>query len=92
MVQREQFRLEPLSEMLVPRDGEVYKDRWWVVTKDDELLFFHLYGGHSKRRGSPQCNRDKRLVDTLMSTYKDMFPGCYALFVPLVFLGPRDDY
>jgi len=51
--------LVPVSDLLTPKPGRiVYGPRWWVVTENDEVLFFDQYT-------SPQCNIHESIVARL---------------------------
>lgn len=76
------YRKAPLDLLLKPRDGEVYVDRWWMLDAEGDPVFFT----DGRSSASPQCNKDKRIFSTLRCP-----PGCEPGFLPLVFLGHRDD-
>lgn len=67
----------PLTELTTPRDGRVCMcDRWWLVTDGDEApqaLFYKHYT-------SPQCNRDKSVVEHIRPA------GTHAVFVPVAYV------
>ena len=74
----DQFRRVPISKLIEPRNGynHVYRDFWWHVTADDEVLFYHPRGRLSY--GSPQCNQSESVVRCLP------LEGCTARQIPLI--------
>lgn len=48
---------DKLKMQQIPKDGlfHIYKDRYWAVD-DGKILFYKSYC-------SPQCNRDKRIME-----------------------------
>lgn len=50
-----------VDDLVKPINGHTdsYLDHWWLVTPEDEVLFF------GRGLGSPRCNRNKNLVDRL---------------------------
>jgi hypothetical protein len=75
----EKFRRVPIAKLTEPRDGYncIYRDHWWHVTADDEVLFYQV-----RSRGlsynSPQCNRSEDVVQCLP------IEGCTARQIPLI--------
>ena len=50
----------PLADALTPKGGRLcYGPAWWMLTAEDELLFFRRYT-------SPQCNSSKTLCERFM--------------------------
>lgn len=77
-VKAEDFVRVPLAEITKPRDGAMaYVDHWWVVTPQDEVLFF------KRKWGSPQCNHNESITKRLGCP---QIEGCRAQFVPLAFV------
>lgn len=80
----EKYRRVPILDLVEPKDGymRVIKDSWWHVTDNNEVLFYQV-----RERGlhwnSPQCNRDKRIVESLP------IEGCTPLQIPIVFVPYR---
>lgn len=65
----------PMGELISPdKDGPVtiYCDRWWLVDSMNRALFY-------RRLSSPQCNRDRSIVDRVL--VRDQ-PDLRAVFVP----------
>lgn len=80
----EKLEYVALDEATRPRDGEVLTDRWWVVHPYRGLAF---YRPDPKRRfRAPQCNHSEAIIDSFCA---DMYPGHDAIFVPVVYVGPR---
>ena len=78
-----QYQKVPLSTATkVPEKTGFYcliREHWWAVTEDDCIL---LFDGHS-----PQCNRDKRIVDRLLKHKNQL--AVEVKYIPEVFL-PHD--
>jgi hypothetical protein len=76
----ERYKRVPMAEITTPPSGTVmvYKDHWWAVTENDEVL---LWDGHS-----PQCNVNKSIVERLSPE------GCRPVFIPVAFkrINPSD--
>ena len=47
----------------------VHIDSWWVVTPDDEILFFK---GRDGRANSPQCNENPKIANAIRDK---LYPG-----------------
>lgn len=69
--------------LTTPRDGEVAADRWWIVDDDGRPLVWKRNGS---RGYSPQCNRDRRVVDRMTHD------GHRAEFIEVAYLGPWDEH
>jgi hypothetical protein len=53
------FYLMPMEQLISPSEGSVvFLERWWVVTEDNDVLFYTKGGVFS-----PQCNRDKSIAE-----------------------------
>ncbi|WP_316371245.1 hypothetical protein [Enterobacter cloacae] len=67
----------PLSDIKTPRNGaEILLDNYWL-TKDG--MYFK-----SKRGGTHQCNRDKRIVDRV---YADLLASGYeCTYIPVAYI------
>lgn len=79
------YKFVPISNLSYPRDGmfNVYVDYWWIVTDDNEIIFF--------QEKSPQCNKDKRICDMLMNTvYKDTTHKVVQIPVIYIETNPND--
>lgn len=51
--------LVPIADITRPKTGRIcYGQRWWRVTRNDEVLFFDTYD-------SPQCSINKVIADRL---------------------------
>ena len=73
----------PVDDILRPAVGRIcYRGAWWVVTPENEVLFFKKYNltGHD----SPQCNTNKVIVDCWILT---RFPECHVEWLPITFLN-----
>ncbi len=71
--------LVPLDQLTSTKGKDlvqIYRNRWWVVTPNDEALF---YGGRS-----PQCNMDRRIAERFV---RDMYPTCEARLIPEAFVS-----
>ncbi len=65
----------PVSELTTPTEGRiVYLNRYWVVTDQDEVLFFRSYS-------CPQCNPDERLAARIAP-----ITGGKVQFIPIAYL------
>lgn len=55
------FRSMKVDDLVKPINGHTntYLDHWWLVTPEDEVLFF------GKGLGSPQANTNQHLVERL---------------------------
>jgi hypothetical protein len=71
------FKRLKIEEAIKPKNGltETFLNRYWVVTQDNEILFY--------RGTSPQCNGDGDIANRL--NYKD----CTIQFIPAVFVRIR---
>lgn len=80
----DKFRRVPIAELTEPKDGymRIIRNCWWHVTENDEVLFYC-----SRARGiyfeSPQCNRDKSVVDHLP------IEGCTPRLIPIIYVPHR---
>ncbi len=75
----EQFRRVPIAKLVEPRDGlnQVYRNFWWHVTSDDEVLFYQ-FGTRRYSYGSPQCNQNESVVRCMP------LQGCTARQIPII--------
>ncbi len=69
---------EPKAGMMV------IKDHWWLV-ESGNVLGYKLYGLKSKDRPSPQCNKDKRIVDMALKRKQDQ----EVIFLPIAYWWPN---
>jgi hypothetical protein len=69
-----------IADVEKPKSGllDCYMDRWWVVTPDDEILFY--------QKCSPQCNADEGIAKNIRDK---IFPGLEVRQIPVVFLQVR---
>lgn len=68
-----------VQDAITPFDGAiVYKDRWWIIENGNILLY---------RGVSPQCNRDKRVVE---KSLQKLYPGSEVKFLETVYLDLLD--
>ena len=75
-----------LDEVQEPKAGMVViKDHWWLV-EDDCVLGFKLYGLKGKGRPTPQCNKDKRIVDMALKRK----PNQESVLIPVAYLWRHD--
>ena len=58
---------------------QVYRNAWWVVDKDDNVLFY--------RGRSPQCNSNKDVTQSFVD--RGMCPDCEVRFIPVMFIPIR---
>lgn len=67
------FKLNTLTE---PKNGvyKIYKDYYWVVDKDDNVL---NYGGYSW-----QCNSNRDVMENILSRN---YPDCRLEQIPVVY-------
>ena len=72
----------PLAELVsAEKDGPlmVYRDSWWVTTTDGCALLF--------KGKSPQCNRNRAIIDRVLSEPADGKPELSApTFLPFAYL------
>lgn len=77
----------PLADALTPKSGRIcYGPSYWMLTGDDELLFYERYT-------SPQCNTNKALCERWMaSTGRFAPPAAKIKFLEIVYLphNPND--
>ncbi len=60
MTDMTQFSKMSVAELTTPRNGRTMVcDHWWIVTPERDVLFYCLKGFFT-----PQCNTDKRLLET----------------------------
>lgn len=71
------YKCVPVAQITEPPQGgfvSIYRDFWWCVTPQDEVLFYkHLYH-------SPQCNMNRAIAEHLMPE------GCTAKQLPIAFV------
>jgi hypothetical protein len=68
----------------MPDKGEffqVYRNWWWVVTDNDEIIFYCKYGL------SPQCNPNESIARSIQE--KEWHPGTHVEQLEVVFV-PHD--
>lgn len=71
------IKLFPLADITAPRNGtEVLLDNYWL-TKDG--MYFK-----SKRAGTHQCNRDRRVVDTVYANL--LSSGYECTLIPITYI------
>lgn len=74
------YRRVPIAAVTATPNGLVnaYRDYWWIVTPDEELLKFG--------KGSWQCNPHREVVEHLAPA------GCTVRQLPIVFIPahPQD--
>ena len=77
----------PLDNLLSPyKEGYLYpyKDRWWVVTDNNEVLFYR--GIHN-----PQCNTNKEIAKKLSDIANKQGFITHIQFIPWVFVQDAPD-
>lgn len=81
----EDFIRMPLTELVVPKGGRIcLTDLWWLVTKDNEVLFYKSYS-------CPQCNANKEIAERIASCKQ--YEGTRVFFVPAAFVPHKcSDY
>lgn len=66
---------QTIDEITTPEDGDmVFKDRWWQVTENNEVLFY-------KDFSAPQCNSYKEVAERIAAKF-----GRKVVFIPLAFV------
>ena len=79
------FRKIPIEEVTTPVNGRIaYVNYWWAVTDDGEVLF---YVGPNGRSNTPQCNRDKAVVEHCIGNME--MQAVDAIQIPVAYLEPR---
>lgn len=73
------YRRVPIARLTEPRQGlmQIYKDYWWFVTADLEVLF---YRPRRSSYGSPQCNSNKSVLDYMP------IEGCTPRQIPFIYI------
>jgi hypothetical protein len=74
----------PLAELETPRDGRCICDAWWLVHPELGTLWWFRPASRDSLDydPSPQCNRDRRIVDTFVTRH----PGYEARQIPVAFM------
>lgn len=73
-----------LDEVQEPKAGMiVIKNHWWLVD-DGNVLGYKLYGLKSKDRPTPQCNKQKAIIDRALKRK----PNQDAVFLPIAYWWP----
>jgi hypothetical protein len=74
----------PIDDVTIPKSGKVcITDSWWVVSEDDCIFGYKIYGEKSKDIPSPICNKNKSLIEMLMR--QNNFSTSIAKFFPVVY-------
>lgn len=64
-IKKGNYILVPMKDILTPKDGRMcFANRWWIVTKDHEVIFFKNYD-------NPQCNTIKNVTERLCIICKE---------------------
>jgi len=80
----ERFRRVPIAQLTCAPDGyaRIMRNYWWHVTENEEVLFYGV-----RARGvhwdSPQCNRDRRIIEHLP------IEGCTPRLIPIAYVPHR---
>lgn len=72
----------PISELISTNGKDVvqiYKNYYWVVTPNDEVLFF--------KGRTPQCNADKKCAESFL---EKLYPNCTVEQIPIAFVPWKD--
>lgn len=78
------FLKMPVVELTSPREGSiVYLNRWWVITENDEVLFYTARGSFS-----PQCNGNKTVAERVLKLY----PNAHIEQIPVAYVPPQARY
>ena len=74
------YKRKPIVEVTTVRTGHfnVYKDYWWIVTPEEEILRF--------RGTSWQCNMNREIVEHLAPE------GCTVRQLPVVYIPIEPSY
>jgi hypothetical protein len=76
------FKKVPIAEASqLPEEWqfcEILRNRYWVVTEDECLLFYQRGGGNS-----PQCNSNEAIAAHIMKSTRN--PGVKIVFIPVVY-------
>lgn len=82
-MKKESIRKIKISKMTHPLDGIqcCHKNDWWVVTPDDEVMFYVPGGANA-----PQCNARKEVAEMIK---RKLYPDCEVRQIPLIFIRVR---
>lgn len=84
MIKKSDFFLMPKDELTSPCEGSVvFLDRWWIVTENNEVMFYTKLGAFS-----PQCNRDKNVAEYMLRHY----PGMMVEHIPVAYVPAKAVY
>ncbi len=74
----------PIKDLTFPKNGcyDIRLDWWWIV-KNESLLF---YCQTSMSFGSPQCNADRRLAESVRDR---IYPEAEVRQIPAVYIPHR---
>lgn len=74
----ERFKRVSITEVTTPGEGRVcLLNRWWIVTDQEEVLFFRGF--------SPQCNHDRSITERL-----NKIPNTTVRFIEVAYMPRRD--
>ena len=84
----DRYKKVKISDASTPINGicMIYTNRYWIVTPDDEILFYRPSKNSS---GSPQCNDNGEIASSLRDK---LYPGFHVVQLPVVFqkVDPRE--
>ena len=74
------FKYKKIENVTKPKNGlwNIYVNYWWAVTPRNEIIFSEY--------GSPQCNKDKTIVEHVL---KKFYNDCEVRQIETVYL-PAD--
>lgn len=79
------FKLIPLNILTEPQSTglyKVYKDFYWFITKDNEILL-------SEKYKTPQCNADIKVLEHMIKSYNF---DLTIEKIPFIYLEKMDSY
>ncbi|QGH72716.1 MAG: hypothetical protein [Podoviridae sp. ctQNx1] len=68
----------PMDDITTPKNGRTCCcNRWWAVTENNEVMFFHGYH-------APQCNERKDLAERLVHSHNE--PPAKTVFIEVAYI------
>lgn len=74
-----------VSDITTLKDGYiVYLGYWWVINKENEVLFYIVGGAHI-----PQCNKHENVAKRIL---KKIYKDYKVEFIPIAYIKPEFVY